>query len=84
MESPTDKGNYKELAEVIARYDALLAEHIDISAVFSGMSNTILNDLMASITSSIKRLKREVDAEVDAGQTQTKTRDKCCSSLGYT
>ena len=53
-ESSINKGNYKELAEVIARYNALLAEHMDISTVFSGMLKIIQNDLIASIASSIK------------------------------
>lgn len=47
-ESSANKANYKELAEVIARYDALLAEHIELSTVFSRMSKTIQNDLIAS------------------------------------
>ena len=53
-ESFRQQGNYKELAEVIARHNALPAEHIELAIVFSGMSKTILNDLIASIASSIK------------------------------
>ena len=46
----TNKCNHKELVAVIARYDALLAEHMELS-VFSGI---IQNGLIASIASSIK------------------------------
>jgi hypothetical protein len=46
-ESSINKGNYKEVAEVITRYDALLAEHIKLSTVFSGMSKTIQKDLIS-------------------------------------
>jgi hypothetical protein len=33
-ESSANKGNYKELAEAIVRYDAYLAEHMEVSSVF--------------------------------------------------
>jgi hypothetical protein len=53
-ESSANKGNNNQLAEVIARCDALLAEHIELLIVFSGMSKIIPNDLIATIASSIK------------------------------
>ena len=37
--------NYKDLAKVNTHFDALLAEHIELSSVFSGLSKTI--DVMA-------------------------------------
>lgn len=62
-ESSANKGNYRELAEVIARYDALLAQHMESSTVFTGMSRTIQNDLITAIASSNKsEIKSEVDA----------------------
>lgn len=62
-ESSANKGNYRELAEVIARYDALLAQHMESSTVFTGMSRTIQNDLITAIASSIRsEIKSEVDA----------------------
>lgn len=48
-----NKGNYRELAEVIARYDRVLAEHLESSTVFTGMSKTIQNDLISAIAGSI-------------------------------
>ena len=38
-DSSTNKGNDKELAELIAGYDVLLAEHMELSTVFSGTRN---------------------------------------------
>ncbi|XP_021446987.2 zinc finger MYM-type protein 1 [Oncorhynchus mykiss] len=62
-ESSANKGNFRELAEVIARYDALLAQHMESSTVFTGMSRTIQNDLITAIASSIRsEIKSEVDA----------------------
>lgn len=57
------KGNCKELAEVIARYDALLGEHLESTTVFSAVSKTIQNDLLSSIATTIKD---EVQKEMDA------------------
>lgn len=53
-ESSANKGNDKELAKIIAQYDALLGEHMDVSIVFSGLSKSIQNDLKASIASTIE------------------------------
>ena len=35
-ENSDNKGNYKELVEVIARYDRVLAEHLESLTVFTG------------------------------------------------
>lgn len=48
-----NKGNYRELTELIARYDNLLAEQLQSSGVFSGMSCGIQNDLICAIGTSI-------------------------------
>ena len=58
-----DEGeNYRELLEVIAQYDRVLAEHMESSTVFTGMSITIQNDLIAAIHSSIKtEIKKELN-----------------------
>lgn len=49
-----NKGNYRELVDLIARYDDILAEHIENSSVFSDLSKTIQNDLISAIASTIK------------------------------
>ena len=52
-ESSINKGNYKEVAEVnyaLWCFTCWTYQTLD----FSGMSKTILNDLIASIASSIK------------------------------
>ncbi|KAK0151974.1 Zinc finger MYM-type protein 1 [Merluccius polli] len=61
-EHSDNKGNYRELVEVIAQYDRVLAEHMESSTVFTGMSKTIQNDLIAAIHSSIKtEIKKELN-----------------------
>ncbi|KAK6470109.1 zinc finger MYM-type protein 1-like [Huso huso] len=58
-----NKGNYGELTEVIAHYDELLATHIEQSAVFTGMSEPIQNDLISSISLSVlEEIKKEINA----------------------
>ena len=39
-----NKGNYRELVEVIAQYGRVLAEQMESLTVFTGMSKTIQND----------------------------------------
>ena len=63
-ESSANKDNHKEFAEVMARYDALLDELMELSTVLSGMSKSIQNDLIASIASSIKSLISFARAQV--------------------
>lgn len=48
-----NKGNYRELVGLIARYDNLLAEQQQSSDGFTGMSATIQNDLICAIGNSI-------------------------------
>ncbi|KAL2083806.1 hypothetical protein ACEWY4_021579 [Coilia grayii] len=48
-----NKGNYREVAELVARYDHVLAEQMS-SSLFTGMSKTIQNDLISAVTKSVK------------------------------
>lgn len=41
-----NKGNYKELAELLSIYDPKFDEFLKESSVFRGMSKTIQNDLL--------------------------------------
>ena len=50
-----NRGNYRELAGVMARYDHVLAEHMQGSSFFTGMSKTIQNDLISAISSTIHK-----------------------------
>ena len=50
-----NRGNYRELAGVMARYDHVLAEHMQGSSFFTGMSKMIQNDLISAISSTIHK-----------------------------
>ncbi|XP_067436490.1 zinc finger MYM-type protein 1-like isoform X2 [Thunnus thynnus] len=76
-----NKGNYRELVDLIARYDNILAEHIENSGVFSDLSKTIQNDLISAIASTIKsEIKGEVDAAPFFAWQIDETTDVSCHS----
>ncbi|KAJ3583553.1 hypothetical protein NHX12_016917 [Muraenolepis orangiensis] len=50
----SNRGNFVELVHAFAEFDTALAEHMGSSTVFSGMSNTIQNDIIESIARSIQ------------------------------
>jgi hypothetical protein len=56
-----NKGNYVELLELIATYDALLKSHLDTATVFRGTSNHVQNDLIDAVSSVVlNKIKLEV------------------------
>lgn len=56
------RGNFVELVHAFSEFDATLAEHLESSPVFSGMSSTIQDD----ITESIARvIQNETDKEIN-------------------
>lgn len=80
-ENSANKGNYREMVQVLARYDAILAEHLETSAVFTGMSKTIQNDLISAIATTVKNeIKKEVDAAPFFSWQIDETTDISCHS----
>ncbi|KAF3833366.1 hypothetical protein F7725_027031 [Dissostichus mawsoni] len=59
--SSNRESNFVELVGAFAEFDTALAEHLGSSTVFSGMSNTVQNDIIESIARSIQD---ETDKEI--------------------
>jgi hypothetical protein len=78
-----NKGNYIEFADVVARYDEALSSHLESSTVFSGMSKTIQNDLIESVSAVIQEeIKREiVKAPFFSRQVDETTNISCSAQL---
>lgn len=59
-----NRGNYLELLELICQYDSILDNLFKKSTVFRGMSSTIQNDIIASLSSlTTEKLKEEIDKD---------------------
>uniref|UniRef100_A0A8C5G6F7 TTF-type domain-containing protein n=1 Tax=Gouania willdenowi TaxID=441366 RepID=A0A8C5G6F7_GOUWI len=59
----SNKGNYREFTETLAKYDSVLATQFQSSAVFSGMSNSIHNDLISALSATVSNeIKDEIKA----------------------
>lgn len=58
----SNRGNFVELVHAFAEFDSTLAEHLGSSTVFSGMSNTLQNDIIESIAHIIQD---ETDEEIN-------------------
>lgn len=54
-QQPANRSNCRELVDLIARQESILAEHTDNFSVLSGLSKTIQNDLISAIASTIKK-----------------------------
>lgn len=61
--SSSNRGNFVELVQAFAEFDTAVAEHLGSSTVFTGMSNTIQNDIIESIAHVIKD---EIDKEINS------------------
>lgn len=60
-ENSVNRGNYVELLKYTAEYDPLLAEHLETSTVFKGISNRIQNDLIQAVGSTVlSAIKQEI------------------------
>ncbi|KAJ4436397.1 hypothetical protein ANN_19029 [Periplaneta americana] len=60
-ENSVNRGNYVELLKYTAQYDPLLAEHLETSTVFEGISNRIQNDLIQAVGSTVlSAIKQEI------------------------
>ncbi|KAL6483674.1 hypothetical protein MHYP_G00085460 [Metynnis hypsauchen] len=59
----SNKGNYREFNETLAKYDSVLATQFQSSAVFSGMSHAIQNDLISALSATVSdEIKNEIQA----------------------
>uniref|UniRef100_A0A3Q2Q306 DUF4371 domain-containing protein n=1 Tax=Fundulus heteroclitus TaxID=8078 RepID=A0A3Q2Q306_FUNHE len=60
---PANRGNYVELLHVIAEKDERLAKHLETSATFSGLLNSIQIDLIEAIADVVRSdIKNDVSA----------------------
>ena len=63
FQSSSNRGNYVELLHAFDEKDLKLARHLETSTVFSGLSNTIQNDLIEAISDVIRDdIKRDINA----------------------
>lgn len=61
-ENSSNKGNYIDLINLIAKYDETLKCHLDNSTRFKGTSNLIQNDLISCVEEVIlKKIKSEIE-----------------------
>uniref|UniRef100_A0A3B4ULN7 TTF-type domain-containing protein n=1 Tax=Seriola dumerili TaxID=41447 RepID=A0A3B4ULN7_SERDU len=59
----SNKGNYREFTETLSKYDSVLATQFQSSAVFSGMSHAIQNDLITALSATVSdEIKDEIQA----------------------
>ena len=77
----SNKGNYREFTDTLDKY--VLATQFQSSAVFSGMSHAIQNDLISAIAATISdEIKEEIQAApFFAWQVDETTDSMLCSTL---
>jgi hypothetical protein len=76
-----NRGNFIELVNLIAQYDLRLANHLEKSSVFSGLSNHIQNDLIECIASVLmESIKSELQEAPFASIQVDETTDIRCTS----
>ncbi|KAJ6633916.1 hypothetical protein lerEdw1_014256, partial [Lerista edwardsae] len=87
--SSSNRGNYVELLHAFAEKDEKLARHLETSAVFSGLSSKMQNDLIDAVGEVIRNdIKQEINAapfvavEVDE-TTDVTNRAQVCVVLHY-
>ncbi len=49
----SNKGNYREFTETLAKHDSVLSTQFESSTVFSGMSHNIQNDLISALAATV-------------------------------
>ena len=61
-ESTSDnRGNYKDLVGLLAKYDSVMREHLQSATVFRGDSSKIQNDLIEALAACItRRIQQEI------------------------
>lgn len=59
----TNRGNYKDLASLIAKYDPILDNHLSNSTVFRGDSALVQNEMIHSLASCVlEKIKEELNS----------------------
>jgi hypothetical protein len=80
-ETSLNQGNFKELAKLLSTYDEKFKTFLNESSVFSGLSKTIQNELIESITKVIiKTIELEVDKSICFSWQVDETTDISCLS----
>lgn len=61
-ENSSNKGNYVDLIDLLAKYDETLKFHLENSTVFKGTSNVIQNDLISCVGEiTLRQIKCEIN-----------------------
>ncbi len=75
----SNKGNYREFTETLAKYDSVLSRQFESSTVFSGMSHTIQNDLISALAATISdQIRDEIQDAPFFGWQVDETTDISC------
>ena len=75
----SNKGNYREFTETLSKYDSVLATQFQSSAVFSGMSHSIQNDLISALAATVSdEIRDEIQAAPFFGWQVDETTDIAC------
>uniref|UniRef100_A0A673BCZ9 DUF4371 domain-containing protein n=1 Tax=Sphaeramia orbicularis TaxID=375764 RepID=A0A673BCZ9_9TELE len=79
----SNKGNYRKFTETLSKYDSVLATQFQSSAVFSGMSHSIQNDLISALAATVSdEIRDEIQAAPFFGWQVDETTDiACCTQL---
>ncbi|KAK9976591.1 hypothetical protein ABG768_021796 [Culter alburnus] len=75
----SNKGNYREFTETLAKYDSVLSTQFESSTVFSGMSHTIQNDLISALAATVSdQIRDEIQDAPFFGWQVDETTDISC------
>ncbi|XP_048029629.1 zinc finger MYM-type protein 1 [Megalobrama amblycephala] len=75
----SNKGNYREFTETLAKYDSVLSTQFESSTVFSGMSHTIQNDLITALAATVSdQIRDEIQDAPFFGWQVDETTDISC------
>ncbi|CAM4578568.1 unnamed protein product [Leuciscus chuanchicus] len=75
----SNKGNYREFTETLAKYDSVLSTQFKSSTVFSGMSHTIQNDLISALAATVSdQIRDEIQDAPFFGWQVDETPDISC------
>lgn len=59
----SNQGNFRELAKMLSKHDPQLNSFLDEATVFSGLSKTIQNDLIESVSKLVSdKIEKELDS----------------------
>ena len=81
QKSSLNRGNYVELLNYTAKFDKKLAQHLQNSSVFSGLSNNIQNDLIEAVGMIVENIIQEEIARASFIATEVyETTDISCTA----